>query len=124
MKIVLVLVLVLGACGPVAYVNQVTLKADDAVDDARAAGAEKSSPYYWTRATQYLRMAHEVAGRADFQGANRFGRLAEEAAIKAKAEAEARRNSPTPSPESPTPTPTTVAPAKDPNATAPAKDEP
>ncbi|HEY1548248.1 MAG TPA: hypothetical protein VGG28_10525 [Kofleriaceae bacterium] len=110
----------LAACGPVAYVNQVTLKADDAVDDARAAGAEKSSPYYWTRATQYLRMAHEVAGRADFQGANRFGRLAEEAAIKAKAEAEAHRDSPTPAP-APTPT---VAPAKDPTTTAPAKDEP
>jgi hypothetical protein len=126
MKIALVLVLVVGACGPVAYVNQVTLKADDAVDDARAAGAEKYSPYYWTRATQYLRMAREVAGRADFQGANRFGRLAEEAAIKAKAEAEAKRNSPTP--ETPTPTltpaPTTLAPAKDPNATAPAKDGP
>jgi Domain of unknown function (DUF4398) len=119
MKIVLVFALALGACGPVAYVNQVTIKADDAVDDARTAGAETYSPYYWTRATQYLRMAHEVAGRADFQGANRFGRLAEEAAIKAKAEAEAHGNSPSPSPspDSPTPaltpTPTTVAPAKE-----------
>src|ERR1700733_7863895 len=115
---------ILVACGPVAYVNQVTLKADDAVDDARAAGAEKSSPYYWTRATQYLRMAHEVAGRADFQGANRYGRLAEEAAIKAKAEAEAKRNSPESPTPTPTPPPTQLAPAKDPNAPAPAKAEP
>ncbi|HEX4453936.1 MAG TPA: hypothetical protein VH143_23895 [Kofleriaceae bacterium] len=109
----LVLAVVLAACGPVAYVNQVTLKADDAVDDARAAGAEQASPYYWTRATQYLRMAHEVAGRADFQGANRFGRLAEEAAIKAKAEAEAHRASPDSPTPAPTPAPTTVAPAKE-----------
>ena len=104
----------LVACGPVAYVSQVTIKADDALDDARAAGAEKYSPYYFTRATQYLRMAHEVAGRADFQGANRFGRLAEEAAIKAKAEAEAKRAAP--DKESPTPAPKTtptVAPAKE-----------
>src|SRR5260221_12604037 len=84
-----VLILVaLVACGPVAYVGQVTLKGDDAVEAARLAQADKYAAYYGTRATQSLRMAREVAGHADYQGANRFGRLATEAAIKAKAEAE------------------------------------
>jgi hypothetical protein len=78
----------LCACGPVAYVQQVTFTADDAIEQARAAGAEKLSPYYWTRAQQYLHMAREVAAHADYQGANRFGRLAAQAAVKAKEEAE------------------------------------
>ena len=78
----------LGACGPVAYVHQVTLDADDAVDAARRANAEKYSPYWWTRATEYLHMAREVAAHADYQGANRFGRLAADAARHALEEAE------------------------------------
>jgi hypothetical protein len=114
----LAIVLLAAACGPVAYVGQVTLRADDEVTQARAAGAEKYSPYYWTRATEYLVMAREVAAHADFQGANKFGRLAEEAAIKAKAEALAKRSEPA---VAPTPA---VAPAKDPKAIAPAKDTP
>jgi hypothetical protein len=119
----LLLVLAIAACGPVAYVGQVTLKADDAVDAARQAEAEKYSPYYWTRATQYLRMAREVAGHADYQGANRFGRLATEAAIKAKAEAELAAKDPSKRPMTMVPAPAkdaTPAPAKD--APAPAKD--
>ncbi len=79
----------LCACGPVAYIGQVTIKADDAVEAARLAQADKYSPYWWTRATQYLHMARDVAGHADFQGANHFGRLATEAAEHAKAEADA-----------------------------------
>jgi hypothetical protein len=77
-----------AGCGPVAYVHQVTMSADDAVEAARRAEAEKYSPYWWTRATQYLHMAREVAAHADYQGANRFGRLAAEAAHKAQEEAE------------------------------------
>jgi Domain of unknown function (DUF4398) len=108
----------LAACGPVAYVSQVTFDADSAVAAARAAQAEKYSPYWWTRATQYLHMAREVAAHADFQGANRFGRLATEAAIQAKAEAEvAATRGPAPAkPEATAPakdTATDVAPAKD-----------
>ena len=83
-----VLVALLAGCGPVAYVSQVTYSADSAVASARAANAEKYSPYWWTRATQYLHMAREVAAHADFQGANHFGRLAEQAAVNARAEAE------------------------------------
>src|SRR5580704_4861347 len=104
-------VLFMAACGPVAYVGQVTLGADDAVTQARAAGAEKYSPYYWTRATEYLHMAREVAAHADFQGANKFGRLSEEAAVKAKAEALAKQSEPAGS-AVPT-TPPAIAPAKD-----------
>ena len=79
----------LAACGPIAYVNEVTRRADDAVDSARAAEAEKLAPYWWTRATQYLHKARERAAHADFQGANRFGRLSSEAAGKAIEESEA-----------------------------------
>lgn len=121
-------VLVLASCGPVAYIGQVTLKADDAVDAARASEADKYSPYWWTRATQYLYMAREVAAHADYQGANHFGRLATEAAEKAKAEAEdpARRaavNQSVAKPADAATVPGKVAPAKDPkDDIAPAKD--
>lgn len=105
-----VLVAWLGACGPVAYVNQTTMQAQSAIDEARAAGADKYSPYWWTRATQYLHMSREVAAHADFQGANKFGRLATDAAKKAREEAETVAKEP-PKPD--------VAPAKD--DVAPAK---
>ena len=125
----LLAVVLAGGCGPVAYVNQVTLKADDAVEAARVSEADKYSPYWWTRATQYLYMAREVAAHADYQGANHFGRLATEAAEKAKAEAEdpARRAAVNQSVAKPadatTTTPGKVAPAKDPrDDIAPAKD--
>ena len=121
----LVLVMALMGCGPVAYIGQVTLKADDAVEAARAAEADKYSPYYWTRATEYLRMARDVAGHADYQGANRFGRLATEAAIKAKEEAEVAAKDPTkrvaPAKDGAS---APLAPAKDPKQIAPAKDTP
>jgi hypothetical protein len=77
----------LCACGPIEYVNQVTRRADSAVAAARVAEAETYSPYWWTRATEYLRQARVEAAAADFQAANRFGRLATEAAEKARAEA-------------------------------------
>jgi len=77
----------LAACGPIAYVNEVR-RADDKVAEARHAEAEKYAPYWWTRATEYLHKARERAARADFQGANRFGRLsaaaAEQAVVDAK----------------------------------------
>jgi hypothetical protein len=113
-----------AGCGPVAYVSQVTFDADSAVAAARAAQAEKYSPYWWTRATQYLHMAREVAAHADFQGANRFGRHASEAAKQAKAEAEvaaARGPAPAKPDEMAPAKPDEPAPAKD---VAPAKDTP
>lgn len=117
----LVLMTCLAACGPVAYIGQVTVRADDAVEAARAAEADKYSPYWWTRATQYLHMAREVGAHADYQGANHFGRLAEEAANKAREEAEVAAKDPSKRP----PPPDGVAPAKDPkDGIAPAKDAP
>jgi hypothetical protein len=77
-----------GACGPIEYIKTVPYGAADKVAHARELGAEQFSPYWWTRATTYLRMAREVAAHADYQGANRFGRLAAEAADKAAEEAE------------------------------------
>lgn len=88
------LVLALGACGPIEYVNTVTRGADSAVEQARAANAAKWSPYWWTRAVEYLHQARVEAASADFQAANRFGRLAEEAAIKARDEAIHRSGDP------------------------------
>lgn len=81
--VLLIVVVALGACGPIAYVNEVTRRAQTSVDTAKAAQADKYSPYYWTRANQYLHQARVAAARADFQGANRFGRLASEAGDKA-----------------------------------------
>jgi len=99
----------LTACGPVVYVSEVTRNASDAVEAARAARADKYSPYYWTRANEYLHAAREEAAHADFQGANRFGRLATEAATKALEEAEKH---PAESAK-PAPAKTGIAPPKD-----------
>jgi hypothetical protein len=74
----------LGACGPIGYVNQVTIKADASVAAAKTAGAETYAPYWYTRALEYLHKAREEAAYADFQAANRFGRRAHEAAVKAE----------------------------------------
>ena len=99
----------LSGCGPIAYINQVTRDASSKVDRARELGADKYSPYWWTRATQYLRMAREVAAHADFQGANYFGRLASEAAAKAAEEAEVASRDPSKRPVNPM----DLAPAKE-----------
>lgn len=117
----LTLAAVTASCGPVAYINQVTRDASTKVDRARSLEAEKYSPYWWTRAVTYLRMAREVAAHADFQGANRFGRLSSEAAEKAAAEAETAGRDPSKRPVNPAVGP---APAKDSNddgEVAPAK---
>jgi len=111
-----------AACGPITYVSEVSHGASNAVDLAREAHADKYSPYYWTRAVNYLQAARESVARADFQGANRFGRLAREAAELAANEATtAPKTAPVkevaPAKEV---TPPPVAPAKEP--VAPAKD--
>jgi len=108
----LIVVLALSGCGPFVYINDVTRHASNKVDDARAAEADKYSPYYWTRATEFLRKSRELAAHADFQAANRYGRLAGEAAEQALVEAETARKDPT----------KRAAPAKDGGDVAPAKD--
>jgi len=118
---VALLVCLIG-CGPVAYVSQVTFNADSAVEAARAVQAEKFSPYWWTRAITYLHMAREVAGHADFQGANKFGRLAAEAAVEAKREGEIGQTDPSRLPYIKIEV-NKVAPAKEKTDVAPAKDD-
>lgn len=96
-------------CGPMRYVRGVSGDADDAVEEARQADAEKLAPYWWTRATAYLARARHEAAEADWQAANRFGRLAEEAARQAIEAAAKAKSDPSLRPlEEPT-----VAPAKD-----------
>lgn len=108
-----------SGCGPVAYINQVPRDAAQKVEQARALNAAKFSPYWWTRATEYLRMAREVASHADYQGANKFGRLSSEAAALAITESEERAKDPSKMPVNPMDN-SGVAPAK---GIAPAKDE-
>jgi hypothetical protein len=112
--------LVCTSCGPVTYVGQVR-RAEAAVDAARAAHADRYSPYWWTRATQYLHKARELAGYADFQGANRFGGLAADAANVAEQEAVVAGKD---RPQHPSDDKRQVAPAKDTPSVAPAKDTP
>ena len=75
-----------GGCGPIGYVSQVTRTAATAVDEARAVNAVRYAPYWWTRAVEYLRQARVEAAAADFEAANRFGRLATAAAEQARAD--------------------------------------
>jgi hypothetical protein len=118
----LVLVVALAGCGPIAYVNDVTRKASASVDAARAAEADRYAPYYWTRANEYLLKARERAAYADYQGANRFGRLATEAAQLAEQTANEAKKDPSKRPLELEKAP---APAKDDGAPiAPAKDAP
>jgi len=76
-----------AGCGPIEYVGQVTRKASSAVEAARAAEADRYSPYYFTLAVEYLHKAREEAAAADFQAATRFGKRSQEAAEKARLEA-------------------------------------
>jgi hypothetical protein len=114
-RLAFAIALVVGACGPIEYVNTVTRGADSALEEARAANAAKWSPYYWTRAVEYQHEARVRAASADFQAANRFGRLSEEAAIKARDEALRRASNPDAArelevPDAPTPTGSDLSP--------------
>jgi hypothetical protein len=83
-----------AGCGPIRYVSGVTGAASSAVDEAREAKAEELAPYWWTRAVAYLARARYEAAAADWQAANRFGRLAKVAADTAVTEAAAAANDP------------------------------
>ena len=115
--VVVTLGTVLLGCGPVGYVNQVTRKASTAVDEARSVGADRLSPYWWTRAVEYLHQARVEAAAADWQAANRFGRLATAAAEQARADAIRRAADPRAMEEI---TPPPVSPARGEGGLAPA----
>jgi hypothetical protein len=107
-----------AACGPVTYVGDVR-RASELIEDARAADAARLAPYWWTRAVEYLHRAREVAARADFQGAHRFGELAASAASQAAADARIAAKDPSKRPRD---LPPDVAPARPTEApVAPAK---
>ena len=82
--VLLFLALLAGACGPVEYINQVTRRASEQLAAARESGAEKTAPYEYTSAVEYLHKAREEAGYADYQAAIRFGRIAAEMAANAR----------------------------------------
>jgi len=105
-----IVVLALAGCGPMVYAGEVTGHASSTIETARAAHADKYAPYWWTRATQYLHKARELAAHADFQGANRFGRLAAESAVRATEEARIAERDPSKRPLGTRPA---IAPAKD-----------
>lgn len=71
-------------CGSVLYANQVTRKASTSVEAAKAAEADVYAPYHYTLAVHYLRKSREEAAAADFQAANRFGRMSHKAAETAR----------------------------------------
>ena len=104
-------------CGPVTYIGDVR-DASAAVDDARAAGAEKYAPYWWTRAVEYLHKARELAAHADFQAAHRFGQLAASSATQAAADARIAAKDPSRRPRNRAPE---VAPARPAPDVAPAR---
>ena len=106
-----------GACGPIGYVSQVTRTASTAVDEARAVNAARYAPYWWTRAVEYLHQARVEAAAADFEAANRFGRLATAAAEQARADS-IRRSADPKAMEEITPPP--VGPARGERGMAPA----
>jgi hypothetical protein len=81
-------------CGSVLYVNQVTRKASASVAAAKAAEADVYAPYHYTLAVHYLHKAREEAAAADFQAANRFGRLSYKAGEKARELAVQRASEP------------------------------
>jgi hypothetical protein len=121
LSLVAVLGLAALGCGPVRYVRDVG-QAAAAVEDARAAQAEKYAPYWWTRATEYLHKAREVAAYADYQGASRFGQIAAEAATRAAADARIAARDPSKRPPG---LPPDVAPARPSEApVAPSRDLP
>lgn len=105
-------------CGSVIYVNQVTRKASTSVEAAKAAEADVYAPYHYTLAVHYLRKAREEAAAADFQAANRFGRMSYQAAETARELAVERAANPGDRSWKPPP----GAPAYDGTAPAPAGD--
>ena len=107
-------------CGPVGYVSQVTRTASTAVEEARAVNAARYAPYWWTRAVEYLHQARIEAAAADFEAANRFGRLSAQAAEQARADSIRRAADPRTMDEI---TPPPLGPSRGEGGVAPALDD-
>jgi hypothetical protein len=79
-----------SGCGPIEYINQVSVKAAGAVSAAKLAQADRYAPYEYTAAEEYLHKAREEASYAEYQDAIEFGVKAEELANKGRAIAVAK----------------------------------
>jgi Domain of unknown function (DUF4398) len=77
-------------CGPIEYINQVSIRAAGAVSAAKLAQADRYAPYEYTAAEEYLHKAREEASYAEYEDAIEFGHKAEELADKGRAIAVAR----------------------------------
>jgi hypothetical protein len=84
------LLLSFAGCGPIEYINQVSVKAASAVSAAKLAQADRYAPYEYTAAEEYLHKAREEASYSEYQEAIEYGRKAEELANKGRAIAVAR----------------------------------
>jgi hypothetical protein len=112
------------ACGPVEYINQVSVKAAGAVSAAKLAQADRYAPYEFTAAEEYLHKAREEAGYAEYQNAIEFGRKAEELANTGRAIAVAKLSQSAAGPSAAaTPGSETRAPAPRPRADERSTDE-
>ena len=78
------LLLLLGACGPIASTGPM-LQARDLVEDAKAAGSERFAMYEFTMAREYLAKAREEWAYSDFQKAREYSDLAADYAKRAMA---------------------------------------
>lgn len=68
-----------AGCGPIQS-TAALIDADVAVESARAAGAEKASPFEFDSAQLYLQKAREVSGYAQYEAATRFALKAKDLA--------------------------------------------
>jgi hypothetical protein len=107
--------LICGGCGPIEYLNQVSIKAASAVEAAKLAQADRYAPYEYTAAEEYLHEARAEAGYAQYQSSIEYGRKAEELAHRARAIALTRLTQPssaTPPPPSAEHDPSRPAPSR------------
>ena len=74
-----------SGCGPVVYLKEVSTRTAAALNQAKADGADKQSPYEYTKANLYYEKAREDAGRAYFQDAIDWGRRSQDCSTRASA---------------------------------------
>jgi hypothetical protein len=75
--------LLVGACGPILYVSQVTLKAERAVAAAKHGDGDRWAPYEYFGAEAFLDQAKYRAAFGDFMEAYRYGKKAQQMAEEA-----------------------------------------
>lgn len=81
----------LAGCGPIQSTASL-IDADVAIEAARTAGAQQSSPYEFTGAEAYLQKAREVSGYAQYEAATRFAGKARDLGNEARKNAIAASN--------------------------------